>query len=74
MTFLFTPRTSKKRLRLQLNAEDFAKIGAGKRWVAVVTDQTTGNVFYVRDAACGAGCRCDALVLQWEKPDQDRAR
>jgi hypothetical protein len=66
MTHLFTPRVnsaSDDRVRMKLNATDYAKIRRG-RWRAVVTDQNTDKHYLVRGAGCGLPrCMCDAVIV-----------
>lgn len=61
---LFTPRlvNTDERLRMTLTAEDMAKVGRGKPWQALVTDQETGKRWHAKGASCGAVCFCDAIV------------
>lgn len=72
MTHLFTPRKDKttlERYAMQLNDEDMAKVSQRKtRYRVLVTDQNTGIVYRVRDAACSLrNCHCDAVVIPEKK-------
>jgi hypothetical protein len=63
----FTPYASPDsgtRLAVKLSDADWSKIGRGGRWAAEVADLGSGLVLHVRDADCGAGCRCAAEVVK----------
>jgi hypothetical protein len=70
---ILTPRissTSNERTRLQLNLEDYHKVGPhprGRRgnWRETLTDQSTGKTYLVRGASCGLpGCMCDGVIVK----------
>lgn len=67
MTRNFTPYISPEnatRLALRLSEFDWDKIGRSGNWSAEVTDIDSGIRLIVRDADCGAGCRCAAEVVR----------
>lgn len=67
MTRNFTPFISADddtRLALKISESDSDKIGQGGRWSAEVSDLDSGIRLVVRDADCGAGCRCAAEVVR----------
>ena len=55
---LFTPRVSRT-VRLRLEIEPTTVRPRGERYTVKTTD---GHTFKIRRAACGAGCRCDAIL------------
>lgn len=62
---LFTPRQqgSTHRLTLRLSDEDYAKIGRGAPWEAIVTDLDTGIQYRAKGAPCSMPrCFCDAIA------------
>jgi hypothetical protein len=63
---VFTPRkgtTTDERHSMKLSPEDWAKIGKGRPWTAVVTDMTTGQRYVANGVDCGADCFCDAVAI-----------
>jgi hypothetical protein len=63
---VFTPRkgtTTDERHSMKLSPEDWAKIGKGRPWTAVVTDMTTGQRYVANGVDCGADFFCDAVAI-----------
>lgn len=65
---LFTPRVTEhfdaERIRMDLSAEDYAKVRRGWRGPETVTDQNTGARYVVKAAPCGLSCYCDAVIVE----------
>lgn len=59
------PLDDMERVRMSISEVDGAKIG-GRTWRATVTDLKTGRRWRVRDAPCGASCRCAATITSEE--------
>ena len=64
MSNLFTPRVGDKRVRMQIDDEDSAKITKGPGVKGRVTDLLTGKRYDVEGASCGRGCYCDAIAVE----------
>lgn len=65
---LFTPRINRNsaiRHRLMISAEDMQKVNtAPLRGQYVVKDIPSGTEYWAQRAPCGAGCYCDAFVIE----------
>lgn len=61
---VFTPRTSPRRnaTRVHINAVESDPI-EDRDGVYKITSADTGIVFTLKRAACGLGCKCDAIIL-----------
>ena len=63
-----TPRYNTGRLALTIGPEEAELVSVGLKrrdgkWPVHVTDIDSGKNYWVRGAACGRGCFCDAEVV-----------
>lgn len=64
---LFTPYVHNRtalRAYMKLSKADSRKILTHESYRAEVTDQVSGRQFIVRDADCGLGCHCAAVIVR----------
>lgn len=65
---LFTPyirEGSVVRAYIKLDDKDYAKVeGRGHSFDAIVYDHQSNTKLRVKDADCGAGCRCAAVIVK----------
>jgi hypothetical protein len=67
---LFTPYIHSRttlRAYMRLSEADAHKVGTHDSYRAEVTDQVSGRQFIVRDADCGLGCHCAAVIVRETK-------
>ena len=65
---ILTPQYNNSRLQLTIGPDEAALVEAGLKrrdgkWLVHVTDIDSGKDYWVRGAACGRGCFCDAEVV-----------